>query len=170
MRLSALSIPLLALALAGCGALEPDVATVPHATIAGSHIDVDGDRFDTFRVLAIDGRNVLPITDQPVKLIGHDATNLVAAGHGVRVEVEGFAFYENTGRRLFWSPMRAQGVVEFVPAVDAKYSVHGSVTPTLSSVWVENDATHEVVGSKITVARAPADPASTASTLRSGGA
>ena len=170
MRLALLSIPLFALALAGCGALEPDVATVPHATIAGTHIDVNGDRFDTFRVLAINGLNVLPATDQPVKLIGHDAANLVAAGHGARVEVEGFAFYENTGRRMFWSPMRAQGVVEFVPAADAKYSVHGSVTPTLSAVWIEDDATHEVVGNKISVVMVPSDAASTASTLRQGGA
>jgi hypothetical protein len=169
MRLAALTISTLVAALAGCQA-TPDLAALPHATVAGTHVDVDGDRVDTFRVLAIDGRNVLPATDQPVKLIRHDATDVVAAGHGVRLEVEGFAFYDSTGHRMFWSPMRAHGVVEFVPAADAKYSLHGSVTPTLSSVWVENDATHDVVGNRISVAISPSESGSNVQTMRSGGA
>jgi len=173
MRLSALSIPLFALALAAC-AIEPDVATVPHATLAGTHVDVDGDRFDTFRVLAIDGRSVLPSTDEPVKLIGHDATHLLAAGQGARIEVEGFAFFNSTGHRMFWDPMRAQGVVEFVPAAGATYSVHGAIAPEASSVWIEDDATHAAVGRKIVVpGRAASGVAGSASgvpTMRSGGA
>lgn len=169
MRLAALTISTLVAALAGCQA-TPDLATLPHATVAGTHVDVDGDRVDTFRVLAIDGRSVLPVTDQPVKLIRHDATDVVAAGHGVRLEVEGFAFYDSTGHRMFWSPMRAHGVVEFVPVADAKYSLHGSVTPTLSSVWVENDATHDVVGNRISVAISPSESGSNVQTMRSGGA
>ena len=173
MRLAALSIPMLILALAGCQA-TPDLATLPHATIAGTHVDVDGDRYDTFRVLSINGFGVLPATDQPVKLIGHDATNLVAAGQGARIEVEGFAFYNSTGHRMFWDPMRAQGVVEFVPAAGATYSVHGSVAPEASSVWIEDDATHAAVGRKIVVpgraASGAADSASGVPTMRSGGA
>ena len=173
MRLSALSIPFIALALAAC-AVEPDLATLPHATIAGTHVDVDGDRFDTFRVLAIDGLRVLPTTDEPVKLIGHDATHLLAAGQGARIEVEGFAFYNNTGHRMFWDPMHAQGVVEFLPVAGATYSVHGTVAPEASSVWIENDATHEAVGRKIVVpgraASGAAGAASGVTTMRSGGA
>ena len=173
MRLAALSIPLLVLALAGCQS-TPDLATVPHATIVGTHIDVDGDRFDTFRVNAIDGHDVLPVTDQPVKLIGHDATNLVAAGQGARIEVDAFAFYNSTGHRMFWDPMHAQGVVEFVPAAGATYSVHGSVAPEASSVWIENDATHEAVARKIVVpghaASGAAGSGNNIQTMRSGGA
>jgi len=169
MRLAALTISLLVAGLAGCQS-TPDLAALPHATVAGTHVDVDGDRVDTFRVLAIDGRSVLPATDQPVKLIRHDATDLVAAGRGVRLEVEGFAFYDSTGHRMFWSPMRAHGVVEFVPAAGARYSLHGSVSPALSSVWVEDDATHEVVGNKISVTLSPSDNGSDVQTMRSGGA
>ena len=173
MRLAALSIPLLILALPGCQS-APDLATLPHATIAGTHVDVDGDRFDTFRVVAIDGRDVLPVTDQPVKLIGHDATNLLAAGQGARIEVEGFAFFNSTGHRMFFDPMRAQGVVEFVPAAGATYSVHGTVAPEASSVWIEDDATHAPVGRKIVVPGRAASGAAGASsgvqTMRSGGA
>jgi len=74
------------------------------------------------------------------------------------------AFYSNTVRRLFWSPMRAQGVVEFVPAAGATYSLHGSLAPELSSVWIEDDATHAVIGNKVSVAgQAPAAPADAAS-------
>jgi hypothetical protein len=170
MRLSALTIPTLVLALAGCA--TPDLATLPHATLAGTHIDVDGDRVDTFRVLTVAGRDVVPVVDQPVKLIGHDATELLAAGQAVRVEVEGRAAYLSTFHRLAWDPMRAQGIVEFVPQAGAAYSVHGSIAPDVSSVWIEDNATHEAVGRRIVVpgraASGADDPAPT--TLRSGGA
>lgn len=164
MRLAALTIATFTLALAGCQAFapEPDLSTLPHATITGSHVDVNGDRIDTFRVLEIDRRNVLPRTDQPVRLIGHDATDLLPAGRGVRVEVEGLAFYNNTARRMFWDPMHAQGIIEFVPVADAHYSLHGSIAPDVSSVWIEDDATHQPVGKKVSVigrGAAPADAA-----------
>lgn len=172
MRLAALTIPTLLLALAGCQS-TPDLASLPHATLVGTHVDVDGDRFDTFRALAIGGRNVLPIVDQPVKLIGHDATNLLPAGQPVRVEVEALAAYSLSLHRLLWDPMGARGVVEFVPAAGATYSVRGSVTPEVSSVWVEDDATHEAVGRRIVAPGRAASGASDAAsmpTMRSGGA
>ena len=160
MRLAALSFPLLTLALAGCQAFapEPDVATLPHAAVQGTHLDVDNDRVDTFRVLTINGRNVLPISDQPAKLIGIDATNLLPAGRGVHVEIEGLAFYSNTVRRLFWDPLRAQGGVDFVPTAGATYVVRGTIAPELSTVWLEDAATHAVIGQKVSVTRAVAAP------------
>jgi len=130
MRLPAPSLPLLLAALAtlaGCQAFapQPDPATLPHATIAGTHVDA-GQRVDTFRLLAVDGHAVLPYTDEPAKQIGHDASNVVVAGRAVRLEIEGFGFYDNAMRRLFWDPMRAQGVVEFVPVAGATYSLRGA--------------------------------------------
>ena len=117
---------------------------------------------------------MLPAVDQPVKLIGHDATNLLQPGQGVRVEVEAFAAYASTLHRMFWDPMHAQGVLEFVPAAGATYSVHGAVSPELSSVWIEDDATHEAVGRKILApgraASGAAGGASAVQTMRSGGA
>ncbi len=180
MRLAALSTTIIAAALAGCQAFapEPDIATLPHAAVTDSHVDVTADRIDTFRVLEVDGRRVLELGDQPIKKIGHDFSYLLAAGRPVRVEVEALASYNNTMRRMFWDPMHVQGVIQFVPAADAKYVVHGAVTPELSTVWIENDATHEVVGAKVSAvgrgapapADAPADAAPAAPTLRSGGA
>ena len=151
MRLAALTTPLIAAALAGCQAFAPrvDPATVPHGAVTDSHVDVTSDRVDTFRVLEVDGRRVLELGDQPARKIGHDFTNLVAAGHPVRLEVEGFAFYNNTARRLFWDPMHVQGAIEFTPVADAKYVLHGKVTPELSTVWLENEATHELVGARL---------------------
>ncbi len=148
MRLAALTIS--ALALAGCQGFgpAPDVSALPHATVKGTHVDVTSDRTDTFRVLEIDGHDALPAVDQPVKLIGHDAASLVAAGRPVRVKVEGLAYYYSV-RRLFWDPMHVEGVVEFVPAAGARYVVNGAVSPELSSIWIEDAATHEVVGRKI---------------------
>jgi hypothetical protein len=165
MRLSVSSIPLLFVALAGCQGFgpPPDVSAQPHATIVGTHVPADG-RVDTFRTVAIEGHAVQAYTDEPAKVVGIDEKNLVAAGRPVRVEIEGMAFYSNTVRRLFWSPMRAQGVVEFVPTAGATYSLHGSLALEQSSVWIEDDATHAVVGNKISVAgQAPAAPAEAAS-------
>ena len=166
MRPLALTLPALTLLLAGCVAPAPDLTALPHARIVDSHLDTGTNgRIDTFRVLAIDGHNVLPRTDEPARLIGKDASNLMAAGRTVHVEIEGFGFYQNTVRRMFWDPMRAQGTIEFVPAADAQYSVHGRVAPEESSVWIEDDATHAVVASRITVAghaAAPEDAASAA--------
>jgi hypothetical protein len=162
MRAASLSIPLLSLALAACQAFAPppDVATLPHATLTGSHVDVDGDRVDTFRATEIDGRNVLPLTDQPAKLIGKDASDLVPAGRGVRVEVEGLAFYQNTVRRMFWDSMRTHGAIEFVPVAGVGYVVRGAIAPEESSVWIEDAATHAVVGRKIsTPGKAASAPA-----------
>ena len=176
MRLAALTITIAAAVLAGCQgfAPEPDVASMPHGAVTDSHIDVTADRVDTFRVLEINGRRVLDLGDQPIKKIGHDFTYLAAAGRPVRLQVEGLAFYMSTMRRLFWDPMHVQGIVEFVPAAGAKYVLHGTVTPDVSTVWVEDDATHEVVGTKISAvgrgAPPPDDAASAATTLRSGGA
>lgn len=176
MRLAVLTITIIAATLAGCQAFapQPGVATLAHASVTDSHLDVTDDRVDTFRVLEVDRRSVLDLGDQPTRKIGHDFTNLVAAGRPVRLEVEGLAFYYNTVRRLFWDPMHVQGVIEFMPAADARYVLHGSVTPELSTVWIENAATHEVVGAKVSAVGhgtpAPADAASAPPTLRSGGA
>lgn len=149
MRLRALLPSALLLASAGCS-FAPDVATVPNATVAGTHVEVDADRFDTFRVLSVDGVPVLPVVDQPVRLHGKDAHDLVPAGHPVRLEVEGFAFYDNGAHRLFWDPMHTQGVIEFVPVVGARYALHGHIAPEASSIWLEDEATHERVGATIT--------------------
>ena len=148
MRLCTLLLPSALLALAGCASL-PDVASVPHATVDGTHVEVDDDRFDTFRVLEIDGRNALPIVDEPVKLHGKDAHDLVRAGQAVRLEVEGFAFFRGTVHRFFWDAMQAQGVIEFVPAADARYALHGAIAPEASSIWLEDEATHQRVGNTI---------------------
>ena len=171
MRLAALTISTLILALAGCQS-TPDLATLPHATLAGTHVDVDGDRVDTFQAVSIDGRNVLPISAEPVKLIGHDTTQLLAAGQAVRVEIEGYAAFYGTLHRMAWDPMRAKGVVEFVPAAGATYSLHGLVAPEASSVWIEDNATHEAVGHRIVVPGRGASGAASGvePTLRPGGA
>lgn len=135
-------------ALAGCQAL-PDPATLPHATVVGTHVDVDGDRFDTFRVLRVDGDLVLPDVDQPVKLLGKDASTLVPVGRPVQLELEGFAFYKATSHRFLWDAMRAQGTISFVPVAGATYMLHGTIAPEASSVWLEDEATHQVVDHRI---------------------
>jgi hypothetical protein len=151
MRPAALSIPLLALALAGCQAFAPppDVAAGPHTSLASTHVDVDNDRTDVFRVLEIDGRPVIDRTDLSIKSVEVDQLHLVATGHTAHVAVDALAYYGNTARRLFWDAMQIKGTIDFVPAPDTVYLVRGSLTPERSSVWIENGATHEIVGNKL---------------------
>jgi hypothetical protein len=139
------------LALAGCQStsLAPDAATVPHAKLASSHVDVDGDRTDVFRLLEVDGRDVIDATDLSVKSVEVDHSHLLAAGRTAHLKVDALAYYANPVRRLAWDSMRIKGTIEFVPAADVAYVMRGSLTPELSSVWVENAATHEVVGKKV---------------------
>jgi len=165
MRLAS-AFPLLTLALAGCAALapEPDFTTLPHAAVVDTHDAGNPDRTDVFRVTTVDGRNVLPIVDEQYKVIGIDATNLIPAGRSVHLDFEGFGFYRSTGRRMFWDPMHVDGSIDFVPVVGARYVVRGTVSTALSTVWIENEATHEVIGQKASMAHdipPPSDPVDT---------
>ena len=168
MRTAALSLSLIALALAGCQTtpLAPDPATVPHAQLASSHRDVDSDRTDVFRVLAVDGREVIDPTDLSPKSVEIDRHQLVAAGRATQLRVDALAYYSNTARRLFWDALRVQDTIDFVPAADASYVVRGELTPERSTVWLENAATHEVVGTKVSVAGHAAAAAEAASAAR----
>ena len=118
-------------------------------------------------MLEVDGREVIDPTDLSIKSVEVDHSHLVAAGHGARVAVDALAYYGNGARRLFWDSMRIKGTIEFVPVAGATYVVRGALTPERSSVWIENGATHEVVGSKVSApgrgAAASAEAAAAAS-------
>jgi len=154
-----------ALALAGCQSspLAPDVATIPHAKLVSSHVDVDADRTDIFRLLEVDGRDVIDATDLSVKNVEIDHSHLLAAGRTVQLKVDALAYYGNPVRRLAWDSMRIKGTIEFVPVADASYVMRGALTPERSSVWVENAATHEVVGKKVSAPGRAASAAEAAS-------
>ena len=163
MRIRGLPILLSCLALTACqgfGPVPQDVVALrPHASISGSHVDLD-DRISTFRLTAIDGWPVDRAANQdPSKTLGVDSVNKVEAGHAVRVEFEGLTRYRNSVKTLFWATHGVDGSVEFVPAVDARYVVRGEIGEGGSSVWLENDATHEVVVRKFTITPATAAPA-----------
>jgi len=157
MRPAVLSLSLAVLAVAGCQSvpLASDAAAA-HARLASSHVDVDNDRTDVFRVLAVDGRDVIDPTDMSPKSVEIDHTHVLVAGRPAHLSVDALAYYTNTARRLFWDSMRVRGAIDFVPAADATYVMRGELTPERSSVWLENAATHEVMGQKISAAgRAP---------------
>ena len=160
MRPVLLSLSLVTLALAGCQTpVGPDPATVPHAALASSHVDVDSDRTDVFRLLEVDGRDVIDATDLSTKSVEIDHKHLLAAGRATQLKIDALAYYSNPVRRLAWDSMRIKGTIEFVPAVDASYVVRGTLTPEKSTVWVEDAATHVVVGKKLS---APGHAASAA--------
>ncbi|HEY9023155.1 MAG TPA: hypothetical protein VIP05_02565 [Burkholderiaceae bacterium] len=152
MRPAALSLSLAMLAVAGCQSvpLAPEAAT-PHARLASSHVDVNDDRTDVFRVLAVDGRDVIDPTDLSSKSVEIDHTHVLVAGRPAHLSVDALAYYTNTARRLFWDAMRVRGTIDFVPAADATYVMRGELTPDRSSVWLEDAATHEVVGQKVSM-------------------
>ena len=156
MRIRGLPILLSCLALSACqgtGPASQGAAPRAHASIAGSHVDVDDDRVSTFRITAINGWPVNRAADQdPSKTLGVDAVNDIDAGRPVRVAFEGLTRYRNSVRSLFWSTHGVEGSIEFVPAADARYVVRGEIGPEGSVVWLEDGATHAVVTRKFTVA------------------
>ena len=176
MRLAVLSSSLLALAFSGCQSVpvSPALDTIPHAKLTSSHNDVDNDRTDIFRVLAIDGRETIDATDLSPRSVEIDHSELVAAGKPAHVAVDARAFYSNAARRLFWDPMAVKGTIEFMPEADATYVMRGSLSLEVSSVWIENSATHAIVGNRISMpgrgAAAAAEAASAAAAAASAAA
>ncbi len=154
MRFRGIPILWTSLVLAACQGLPPqDFSAWPHASLAGSHVDTGGDRVDTFRITALNGWPVNRKAEQdPSRTLGVDLVNAIEPGRPVRVEFEGLARYRNSVRSLFWDPRRVEGSVDFVPAVDTRYVVRGEIGDDGSTVWLENDSTHEVIVRKFTAA------------------
>jgi hypothetical protein len=150
----ALSIVCACLALAACKSVPLDATPPAQASVAGSHVDSGDGRVDTFRVTEIDGH---PIGrgEEPYKTLGIDTVNAIDATRSVHVEFEGLARYGNPLKTLMWDPRRVQGSVDFVPLAQTRYVVRGEIGPDGSTVWLENDATHEVVVRKFTAAPPP---------------
>jgi hypothetical protein len=150
----------LTLALAACQTAGggSDAAPRPQATVVGSHLDDGNGRIDTFQVTEIAGRPV-GRTDEPMKTLGVDAGYHVDAGRQVHLEIEGLTRYSNPAKTLFWDPHRVTGALDFVPAAQARYVVRGEIGPEGSTVWLEDDASHEVISRKFVAA--PAGAAST---------
>ena len=147
------------LALAACQGLggSQDGAPRTYASVAGSHVDDGSGRVDTFRVTEIDGHPV-GRSEEPSKTLGVDAVNRVDAGRQVHVEFEGLTRYRNPAKTLFWDPHRVVGSVDFVPVAQGRYVVRGDIGQDGSTVWLEDDASHEVIVRKFV--GAPAAPAS----------
>jgi hypothetical protein len=146
------------LVLAGCeGPRFDDNAPPPQAVVAGSHID-DGAAagIETFRVDAIAGRPMGRM-DDPQKTLGVDARYSIDAGRLVRVEFEGLLRFSNPLRTLTRDAQRVEGSVEFTPVPNARYVVRGHIDAEHSTVWLEDDATHEVIGQKFTALPKPVE-------------
>jgi hypothetical protein len=161
MRLRGLSILLVTLPLVACQS-APDTGL--HAAVAGSHLDDGQGRIDTFRVTEVDGHPIGRVgTSEPSKTLGIDAVETIAAGRKVHIEFEGLARFSNTAKSLFYDPMRVEGAIDFVPEPDVRYVVRGQVGAAEgSTVWIEDDRTHAVVGRKFVAAprSAPSAPES----------
>jgi hypothetical protein len=132
--------------LAGCQSSGGAGAGVrAHASVSGSHGDETQGQVATFRVTSIDGWPV-GRSEDPSKTYGVDATYPVDAGRTVRVEFEGLLRFGNPFKSLAWDPQRVEGRVEFMPAADVHYVVRGTIDAQGSSVWLEDDRSHEVIG------------------------
>jgi hypothetical protein len=170
MRLRGIPLLLTTVALAACQGLPPaDFSARPHASLVGSHAEAADDRVDTFRVTALNGWPVNRAAEQdPSRSLGVDSINAIEPGRPVRVEFEGLARYRNPARSLFWDARRVEGSVEFVPVVDVRYVVRGELGDAGSSVWLENDSTHEVIGRKFSAQPKAAAPAPDMRTMTPG--
>jgi len=72
--------------VAGCQAV-PDLAAQPHGTLAGTHPDVDGDRYDNFHVRKIDGMPALPDVDRPTLRRRRRGPSRAAPDHAAGVQL-----------------------------------------------------------------------------------
>ena len=153
MRLRRLLLLSCFLGLAACQGLRggADDAARPHASVTGSHLDDGSGRIDTFRVTEIGGHPV-GRSEEPSKTLGVDAGYPLVAERPVHLEFEGLARYGNPAKSLFWDPRRVEGRVDFTPAPNAHYVVRGEIGPEVSSVWLEDDASHEMIGQKFVAA------------------
>jgi len=144
------------LALAACASIGPlpyDRSAEPHAIVAGTHASdpADDGIVRTFRVTAIDGWAVHGSVD-PSQTLGVDQRDTLPVGRKVRVDFEGLQRFYNPARTLFKSGQRAEGHVELTPVNGASYTVHGEIGPQGTTVWLEDDATHQRVGEVFTQA------------------
>jgi len=157
MRLHALAPLVSCLVLAACAVSLPpgDLSGQPHATVSGSHVD-SPESVDTFRVTAIGGWPVNRTAEaDPSKTFGVDLSNMLVPGRPVRVEFEGLARYRNAARTLFADPRRVEGSAEFVPTADQRVVVRGQIDAEQSTVWLEDERTHELIGRKFAAAPMP---------------
>ncbi|HEX4511178.1 MAG TPA: hypothetical protein VH328_13905 [Burkholderiaceae bacterium] len=155
-RLAA-SLVLAGIALAGCESPRLDDNAPPaQAVVAGSHVDDAAAGIETFRVDAIAGRPMGRM-DDPSKTLGVDARYSVDAGRLVRVEFEGLMRYSNPLYALIRGTQRVEGSVEFTPKPNARYVVRGHIDAQGSAAWLEDDATHEMIGQKFTAVPKPTE-------------
>jgi len=162
MRPTAPAVLMTCLALAACAGIGPhpyDRSAEAHAVVVGTHAadPADDGIVRTFRVTAIDGWPVHGNVD-PSQTLGVDQRDTLPVGRKVRVDFEGLLRFYNPGRTLFKSPRRAEGHVDLTPVDGASYTVRGEVGPQGTTVWLEDDATHQRVGEAFTeAAPKPAD-------------
>lgn len=71
------------------------------------------------------------------------------ADRQVKVHIKGRTHYAAPILAMTGTVFQVKGVVEFVPAANARYVVRGELGDDYSAVWIEDAATQSVVGQKI---------------------
>lgn len=152
-----------ALLLSACQTYQPvpEGYSGPTATLFDSGTRVSGAKAQLFVAQEIDGNGIadsfgasamasqgqgfrlnmqvvfrkLPVRQMKIKLYGGVATG--APIHAL--------FDQLTG-----SVQSVDGIVDFAPVAGASYSVKGELKDAGSSIWIEDDATHQAVTNKLT--------------------
>jgi hypothetical protein len=156
-----LSCAAVAILLGGCANYSPSVPvgyTGPQATINDSFVGRAGHKIDFFYVSHVNG---LEIENSRVKTLQMNLGNGMrmipyALSHPIPARPTTLTI---VGRTEYAAPILAftgkvyevKGTVEFMPEPDKTYFIRGNLGESHSAVWVEDDATKEVVGKKIEV-------------------
>lgn len=158
-----LTCAILVLLLSACQTYTPvpEGYTGPVATLTDSGVSLSGSKAHLWVASEIDGKQIedsfgasamashgqgfhlnmqvisrkLPVRPMKVKLRGDVATG--APIHAM--------FDKLTG-----SVQSVEGVVDFTPVAGAAYTVRGELKDAGSTIWIEDDATHQPVTTKIT--------------------
>jgi hypothetical protein len=111
--------------------------------------EVDGNRISNIRIAtrqASAGRGFWLATGYAMRPVPAKSMRLKLVGtHVVAAPIHEMA------SRAIGTFFDVEGVIEFTPKPNGKYTVRGELKKNASSVWIEDDETREAVTTKITV-------------------
>ena len=136
----------------------PDGYVGPRAAIRDTSVDQSQTRSDLFYISKVDGeaiRNTESATLAANRGRGFSLTpsTLIHAvpARSSKFTVIGVSHYAAPILALTSPVYRIEGVVEFTPQEGKLYAVRGSLSSGTSTVWIEDDTTAQVMGTKVEV-------------------
>lgn len=139
------------------GQLQPLDTDFSKVTIIDSYQAHDAEKSDFFYVESIDGKSIKNSLQRSLELNRGKGFRLdpyiidrqVPANKQVKLTLAAKTQYGAPIQELFGKVYQVKGEITFTPEKDKKYRVVGELGEGSSSVWLEDEATHQVIDKKI---------------------